>query len=239
MRASEAFIMGAAYGQDRTKGSFGGGAGGFKTRENVFSLFGGVRWGGFYGSGVFSIANIDFKDVNRNIVLGPVTRTAQARTDGSNGSVFLSAGYDFQLGRLAIGPTVSVTSQNVTVNAFDESGAGSADLHIAEQTRRSEVWSAGVRASYALERWTPWLRVTADHERRDDVRMVTASPLSLATNNSYDIPAYTPDNSFVTGAIGVNGAVGEHIGVSVSYYYVSGRSGIKDNGLAGIISYRF
>jgi hypothetical protein len=69
--------------------------------------------------------------------------------------------------------------------------------------------------------------------------MVTASPLSLATNNSYDIPAYTPDNSFVTGAIGVNGAVGEHIGVSVSYYYVSGRSGIKDNGLAGIISYRF
>ncbi len=93
----------------------------------------------------------------------------------------------------------------MTVNAFDESGAGAADLHIAQQTRRSEVWSGGVRASYMLERWTPWLRVTADRERRDDARFVTASPLSLATGNSYDIPAYSPDRNSITTSLGVNG----------------------------------
>jgi outer membrane lipase/esterase len=240
VRASEAFILGAAYGQDRASGDFGQDAGGFKTRENVFSLFGAMHWGGFYGTGVFSIANIDFRDMHRNIALGPVVRTAEASTDGSNGSAFLSAGYDFQLGRLAIGPTVSVTSQNVTVNAFDESGAGSANLHIAQQTRHSEVWSTGVRASYAIGRWTPWLRVTADHERRDDARVVTAMPLTLtATGNSYDIPAYTPDNSFITSSVGVNGFVGDHVGVSLAYYKVSGRSGIKEDGLNGVISYRF
>jgi outer membrane lipase/esterase len=240
MRASETFTIGAAYGQDRANASFGQDAGNYKTRENVVSLFGAVHWGGFYGSGVFSIANIDFKDMRRNIALGPVVRTATASTDGSNGSAYLSAGYDFYIGRLTIGPTVSVLSQDVTVNAFDESGAGSADLHIAQQTRKSEVWSGGVRASYTLERWTPWLRVTADRERRDDARFVTAMPLSLtATGNSYDIPAYSPDRNSVTTSLGVNGYIGDHVGVSLAYYNVSGRSGIKEDGISGVLSYRF
>ena len=240
MRASETFTIGAAYGQDRANASFGQDAGNYKTRENAFSLFGAVHWGGFYGTGVLSIANIDFKDMRRNIALGPVVRTATASTDGSNGSAFLSAGYDFYIGRLTIGPVVSVLSQDVTVNAFDESGAGSADLHIAQQTRKSEVWSGGVRASYTLDRWTPWLRVTADRERRDDARFVTAMPLSLAaTGNSYDIPAYSPDRNSVTTSLGVNGYIGDHVGVSLAYYNVSGRSGIKEDGISGVLSYRF
>jgi len=56
---------------------------------------------------------------------------------------------------------------------------------------------------------------------------------------SYDIPAYKPDSSFVTSSIGVNGVIGPHIGVSLAYYYVSGRSGIKEDGLSGVLSYRF
>ncbi|HSN21967.1 MAG TPA: autotransporter domain-containing protein [Usitatibacter sp.] len=240
MRASEAFVLGAAFGQDRADGDFGGGAGSFRTRENVFSLFGALRSGGFYGTGVFSVSNIDFKDMHRNIVLGPAVRTATASTDGSNGSGYLSAGYDFQLGHLAIGPTASVTWQNVTVNAFDESGAGAASLHIAEQSRHSEVWSGGVRASYALENWTPWLRVTADRERRNDARFVTAMPLSLAaTGNSYDIAAYAPDRDSVTTSVGINGILAQRFGLSLAYYNVSNRSGIKEDGISGVVSYRF
>jgi outer membrane lipase/esterase len=101
------------------------------------------------------------------------------------------------------------------------------------------VWSGGVRASYTLERWTPWLRVTADRERRDDARFVTASPLSLATGNTYDIPAYSPDRNSVTTSLGVNGYIGDHVGVSLAYYNVSGRSGIKEDGISGVLSYRF
>jgi outer membrane lipase/esterase len=240
VRASEAFMLGAAFGQDRANASFGANAGGFKTRENVFSLFGAARWGGFYGTGIFSVSNIDFRDMHRNIVLGPAVRTATTSTDGSNGSMFLSAGYDFQIGRLTIGPTVSVTAQNVTVNAFDEAGAGSANLHIAEQTRHSEVWSGGVRASYALGDWTPWARVTADREQRDDARFVTAMPLTLAaTGNTYDIPAFSPDRSSVTSAIGVSGTIAGRWGLSLAYYNVSNRSGIKEDGFSGLVSYRF
>ncbi len=240
VRASEAMILGLAYGNDRADGSFGQDAGGYNTRENTFSLFGSLRSGGFYGTGVFSVSNIDFRDLRRNIALGPVVRQASASTDGSNGSAYLSAGYDFQLGRLAVGPLVSATWQNVTVNAFDESGAGSADLHVAQQSRRSEVWSVGARASLALDRWTPWLRVTADHDNRGGARFVTAMPISFtATGNAYDIPAYAPDRDSVTASLGVNGHFGDHVGLSLAYYNVSNRSGIKEDGCSGVLSYRF
>jgi len=133
-----------------------------------------------------------------------------------------------------------VNVQNVDVNSFDETDAGAAGLHIGSQKRRSEVLSAGARAAFDIGAWTPWIRVTADRERRGDDRFVTAMPLSLAgSGNSYDIPAYNPGSTFTTGAVGIAGTIMERIGVSLSYVKVSGRSGISQDGVSGMLSYRF
>ncbi len=239
-RLSESALLGVAVGTSHSDGSFGGGMGGFNSKETVFSLFGTTNWRGLYGSAVVSVSDLDFDDMHRNIVLGPLTRTASAHTGGSNASALFSAGYDFSLGRLTIGPTVSVSMQNITVNSFDEAGASSANLRIGEQKKRSEVWSAGVRASASLGAWTPWLRVTADKERRDDPRFVTAMPLTMiATGNSYDLPAYAPDRDYITGAVGINGMVMDRVGLSLAYFKISGRSGVKEDGISALLSYRF
>jgi outer membrane lipase/esterase len=238
-RASEEVTLGAAFGMSKNDAAFGGSGGGFRTTERIGSAFVSVKWRGFYGTAVGSVGNIRFSNVSRNIVLGPLTRTASARSDGSNMSAALNAGYDLQLGRFSIGPLVGVTTQNVTVNAFDESNASSSNLHIAEQSRKSEVWSAGVRASIDIGSWTPWLRVTADKERRDNVRLVTASPLSLASGNSYDLPAYAPDTDFVTGSVGIRGTIAQSVGVSLAYTKVTSRSGIKEDGVSAMLSMRF
>jgi outer membrane lipase/esterase len=239
VRVSEAMTLGAAVGKSTSDGHLGDNMGGYHSSETVASAFGSMQWGNFYGTAIVSIANISFTDVSRNIVLGPAVRTATARPDGSNASAFVTLGYDFPIGNLRIGPLVSINSQNVDVNAFDEDGAGSANLHIGAQSRRSEIWSAGVRASMAMGPWTPWLRITADKERKDDARFVTASPLSLVSGNSYDLPAVSSDSSFITGAIGIRGTIMERVGVSLSYYKVSQRQGIKDDGVSGMLSYRF
>jgi outer membrane lipase/esterase len=239
MRASEVVTLGLAYGQSKANASFGNEAGNFRTREQVYSLFGSVRMAGFYGTGVVSLADIEYQDVRRNIRLGPVTRTATSRPEGSNASAYFTAGYDFALGRFNLGPVVTVTTGNVEVNSFDESGAGSANLRVAAQKRRSEVWGVGARASLDLGAWTPWVRVTADRERKDDIRFVTASPISLATGNSYDLPAYAPDNKFVTTTVGINGWVVPNVALSFAYYKVSARSGISDDGVAGTVSVKF
>jgi outer membrane lipase/esterase len=239
-RASEAVTVGIAAGQARDWGNFGQGAGSYSTRETVYSLFGYLKSGGFYGTGVVSIANIDFRNIHRTFNIGTVPRDATANTKGSNASANFIAGYDFTLGRLKIGPTIGVTSQNVDVNGFDEQNAGAAGLRMYSQKRRSEVWSAGGLASYSLGQWTPWLRVTADKERKDDLRLVSATPLTMvATGTTYDIPAYAPDSSFVTSSIGINGLVTDSIALSFAYTKVSARSGIKEDGFTGLISIRF
>jgi len=239
MRASEAVTVGVAYGYSQNKASLGSN-GGYHNDEHAWSAFGAVRWGGFYGTGVFSMADIKFTDINRRIQLGNVVSTTNANAQGSNSSAYLSAGYDFAVGRFTIGPTVAVTSQDVTVNAFDETGGGAAGLRIQQQKRKSEVWSVGGVASMDLGGWTPWLRVTADKERRDDPRVVSATPLSMvAINTTYDVPTYQPDTSWVTTSIGVAGRLAPKVGLSLVYTRVDGRTGIKEDGFSGMVSFQF
>jgi outer membrane lipase/esterase len=239
-RVSEAVTIGGAYGHSRNRGSFGGNAGGYTATENVWSLFASAKWGGLYGTGILSYADLEFGNLHRHVPLGTSIRTATGNAEGSNGSAYFTLGYDFPVGRLTIGPTVAVMSQNVDVNGFDEAGAGSANLRLHQQKRRSEVWSAGLRASVNLGSWTPWLRVTADKERRDDVRLVTATPLTLvAVGSSYDVPAYASDTDFMTASIGVTGLITPNVGLSVSAFKVSGRSGIDEGGVNAMVSIKF
>jgi len=173
-------------------------------------------------------------------VLGPSTTVATARTDGNNSSAYFSAGYDFALGRFMVGPTVAVTMQNVDVSGFDEEGGGASGLRIHAQSRKSEVWSVGARGSMDFGNWTPWLRVTADKERRDDIRTVSATPLSLlAINSTYDVPTYKPDSSYVTWSLGVSGLIMPRVGLSLAYYKVESRSNVKEDGFWGTISFGF
>ncbi|HYC35303.1 MAG TPA: autotransporter domain-containing protein [Usitatibacter sp.] len=239
-RASEAVTVGLAYGTARNTGTFGMNGGGYTANEKVWSLFASAKWGGLYGTGVVSIADLEFNDIHRHVAMGNSIRRAGANGEGSNSSAQLTLGYDFPLGRFTVGPTVSVTTQNVEVNAFDESGAGVANLRIHQQKRRSEVWSGGVRASFNAGAWTPWLRVTADKERRDDERLVSATALSMvAIGASYDVPTYSPDTTFWTAALGVNGWITDRVGLSVSAFTVRGRSGIDESGVNAMVGIRF
>ena len=236
---SESVTLGIAAGQSKSRNSFVAGLGNYNTNEKILSIFGSVRLGGFYGTGVASISDVTFGEIRRNIALGPSMRVASANADGSNVSAQFFAGYDLTWRGFTIGPTVGVTTQHVDVSGFDERDAGAAGLRIASQTRRSEVWSFGARASLDIgEGWMPWVRVTADKERRDDPRVVTATPLTLATANSYDIPAYMPDNTFTTIQAGIRGQV-DRLGVSAMYTTVIGRSGTRDDGVSLLLSYRF
>ena len=53
-----------------------------------------------------------------------------------------------------------------------------------------------------LNGWTPWARITADKERKNDERFVSATPITLvAIGNRYDVPAYVPDSNFVVSSM--------------------------------------
>jgi outer membrane lipase/esterase len=243
-RVSDGVSVGAAVGKSKGKARWGDGAGGYRADELTWSVFGGFRTDNFYALAAASIGEVDFNDTRRNIQLGQVTRIAESRPQGNNASVFASLGYDFNVGGLTIGPVVNLASQNVDVNQFDESPSGTTSLTgmltVAPQKRKSEVWSAGARASYDLGGWTPWIRVTADKERKDDVRFVGATVRSLGSVGTvYDIPAYASDSSFITTSLGITGKLTEWISVGAAFTKISGRSGIKEDGATATIAVRF
>ncbi len=240
MRASESVVLGAAFGQTKSEGTFGQERGGFRTTENTGSVFFNAKAGGFYATGAASLANLDFTDSRRVIPLGSARRVAEASPSGTNASGSIYAGYDWNVDKFAVGPVVSWTSQEVAINGFDETGAGSANLRIAKQKRRSEVVSGGVRGSWNLGSFTPYARFTFDTELKDDVRYITASPLSIVGGPSYDIPAIQPgDSSWGTIVVGVRGTMNQSIGYGLSYTKVTGRSGISEDYLQGTLSVKF
>jgi outer membrane lipase/esterase len=241
MRASDSVVIGAAYGGGRNRGTFGAGAGNYEVTEHVWSVFASAKGDWFYGTGVLSIGDTRYSDIKRTVRIGPVTRTAEANTEGNNASAFLQAGMDFPVGsRFKVGPLVSVHMQNVDVNQFDESGAGTANLQMKAQKRKSEVWSAGARASYTMGAWTPWARITADRERRDDDREVSAMPLTMtAIGSTYAVPTYKPDSSYMTWALGLSGLIAPRVGLSLAYYKVESRSDSSEDGFWGTISFGF
>ncbi len=237
MRASEAVTVGAGIGS--TKGEARMAAGQFDLKEDALSVFGSARSGPWYANFMGSFADAKYDNIRRTIKLGQVTRTATASSKGSNFSASLMAGYDHAMGKLTIGPFVSTTSQTVTVNAFTEDGAGSANLNILEQNRRSRVIGGGVRASMNLGNWTPFARISMDRDAINADRFVSANPVSVAAGNTYDIPGYKADNSWVTASIGVRGKLVDRVGLSVVYTGVSSKSNVKQDGVTASVSYDF
>ncbi|MBL8515568.1 MAG: autotransporter domain-containing protein [Betaproteobacteria bacterium] len=239
LRVSEAMTVGVAVGKSENEASFGGNLGRFDTEETVLSAFGSMKWGGFYANAALSVSDVDFENVQRNIQLGQVLRTARGSTNGSNSSGHVALGYDFAMGKVTFGPQLSVTSQNVTVNDVTEEGAGSANLKILKQTRNSTVTSFGLRASMDLGNLTPFVRVTYDQEQKGAPRDIGATPLSVATGNTYTIPGYVGDERWSTATVGLRGTLGQRLGFSVVYSAVQGKSGVKQDGLAANIAVQF
>lgn len=237
MRASEAVTVGAAIGS--TKGDATMPVGQFDIKETAVSVFGSAKSGGWYINFMGSFADVKFDDIRRYVKLGPVTRTATANTKGSNASASLTGGYDFEFGRLSVGPFIASTNQIITVNAFTEDGAGSANLNILEQSRRSRVFSGGARASMNFGNWTPFARVSMDREDVGTDRFVSANPVSVVAGNTYDIPAYKPDNSWITASIGVHAKLAERVGLSLLYTSVTSKSNVKQDGVTASVAFDF
>jgi outer membrane lipase/esterase len=242
MRVSDDVTVGVAFGQNNNEARMGG-FGQFDLDENTFSVFASGKMGGFYANGSFSVSDLKFKNITRNVSLGSVSRVNRASTNGTNSSGALSVGYDWNLGALTVGPFVGVTRQTVSVSGFTENAGAttvlSTDLRLAQQDRQSRVTSAGVRASFKAGAFTPFVRVSVDRDDNNVDRFVSASPVSVAQNIFYDMPGYKGDNAWVTGTIGVRGSITKNIGLGLVYTSVSSKSNVKQDGVTANVNFNF
>ena len=242
IRVSEAITVGVAAGKNNNDARMGA-VGRFDVDEDTLSAFASAKFGRVYANASFSVADLKFNNVQRYVKLGNVMRTNNASTKGTNASGNIMVGYDFSMGGAQVGPFLAWTSQQVTVGGFQENAnattALSTDLKLDGQSRNSRVSSAGVRGSMKVGSFTPYARVSIDREDGNNERFVTASPVTVAQNIKYDIPAYRADNSWVTGVIGVRGNITPQIGLGLAYTAVSSKDGVKQDGVTANISFAF
>jgi outer membrane lipase/esterase len=193
-------VFGAFGGYGRQAQDWGRRGGSFD--QSDASLGGFIGWkadGGLWANAQASYTQLGF-DTDRDVVLGPATRTHSASADGTNLSIGASAGWEFGEGSLRHGPVIAVLSQKIEIDAFAESEAAlSTSLAYPEQSFDSLIGSAGWQVSGTIhEHLKPYARVTWDKEFEDAPAQAFAQMQSMPGTLPYAVPGHSFDQSYGT-----------------------------------------
>jgi outer membrane lipase/esterase len=201
--ASGNLVYGGFAGYGKQSIDWGHNSGGFD--QSDISLGGFVGWYGdsAWVNGQVSYSKLGF-DTDRDVQLGPATRTHHGSADGSNVSVGVSAGWDFVHGAWRHGPVASVLSQRIDVDGFGESDPTlSTSLAYPEQIIDSLIGSVGWQVNYTInEHLRPYARVTWDREFEESPDEVFAQAQSMPGTMPYAVPGVDYDRSYGTLVMG-------------------------------------
>jgi outer membrane lipase/esterase len=193
------FVYGGFVGFGRNGYDFGLRGGDFDQTEATLGGF-----AGWYGENVWVNGQLSYTfasyDVNRDVVLGPVTRTHSGSPDGKNLTFGVSAGYNFGGEALTHGPVASVLLQRIDVDGYAEDQATlSTSLAYPDQSFDSMITSLGWQASYEInDHLAPYARMTWDQEHEDAPAEAFARSQSIAGSLPFAVPGQTFDDSYLT-----------------------------------------
>jgi outer membrane lipase/esterase len=237
------WLIGGAMSAGTTTQSFSLG-GNFKQNEVALSGYSAYADGRLWFNTVGTYGGLH-DDVNRIIPLGIVQVTNTGSTNGANASFASEIGYNFQLPlgsaaasapmpvkaasaaplTLVHGPLAGILLQRIWVDGFTETDSlgGVTALSYASQVRDSAVTRLGYQAHVDVGIWSPYVKLTWDHELVPFDRTVTAS-LTTITAPSYSMPAVALGRDWGTGTVGTTVAVGRGMTAYASFTGQFGQS---------------
>jgi len=132
---------------------------------------------------------------------------ASGGTGGGEFNTFMSAGYDFQLGRLTVGPAAALQYTNVDISNFSEHGS-LAPLDIHSQSAQSLRTDFGLIASYL---WPvgkvlvePNLRAAWEHEYKYSALPITAGFSGIpGPSDTFYGPSEGHDSAIISAGVSV------------------------------------
>ena len=230
------WLIGGAVSAGTTTQSFSLG-GNFKQNEVALSGYSSYADGRLWFNTIGTYGGLHY-DVNRIIPLGIVQVANTGSTNGANASFASEIGYNFQLPlgstaallpmpvkaapaaplTLVHGPLAGILLQHIWVDGFTETDSlgGVTALSYASQVRDSAVTRLGYQAHVDVGIWSPYVKLTWDHELVPFERSVTAS-LTTITAPSYSMPAVALGKDWGTGTVGTTVAVGRGMTAYASF----------------------
>lgn len=212
-RLTPNFAVGLSAGYAGTGADLDGG-GRVRVNGAQLGLYATYFTGGFY-TDLSVRGGYNSYDTNR----AGLEDTARGSTEGGEFNALFGAGYDFQIGKLRIGPTASVQYTYIGLDGFNEHGS-LAPLEYPDQSEESLKTTLGLKASYECQAGgvtiRPELRVAWQHEFGDD-RFAFDASLPNAAGNVFTVegPRIGRD-AFLVGA-GVSVQCSERAVFYVSY----------------------
>jgi outer membrane lipase/esterase len=204
--ANGGLVYGAFGGYGRQSIDFGLRRGDFEQNDATLGGYVGWRSGGAWINGQLSYTQLDF-DIDREVPLGPATRTYASSTDGSNVTAQLDAGWSFGAEAFRHGPVLGVLAQRIEIDGFEEDRpTESTSLAFPDQDFDSLIGTAGWQASYTVsEKFVPFVKLTYDREFERDAEQAFARAQSIPGSLQYAVPGVEFDRSYGTLTYGSRG----------------------------------
>jgi outer membrane lipase/esterase len=200
------WLAGGAVSVGNTTQTFSLG-GDFQQNEFALSAYAAYLGHPFWADIIGSAGYID-DNVDRIVPIGIAQLANTGSTNGSNISLAAEGGYNFESGPVTHGPLAGMLLQRVYIDGYTETDpfaavGGFTALSYASQIRNSAVSELGYQASLQIGNWSPFAKLTWDHEFAGANRTVTASLTTIAAP-SYYMPAMVLGTDWMTLSAGTS-----------------------------------
>jgi outer membrane autotransporter protein len=191
---------------------------------------------GFYANGAVYGGGYTFRSRRAGFV-----GTASGSSSGGELSTYLTSGYDFQLGRLKIGPLIGLQYSVASLDGFTEQGSV-APLKVSSDSQDSFITDVGFRASENFQIGgvflRPFVRAAWEHEYNYSSLPISASLAAIPNSPATVSGPSLGRNSAVINA-GLTVQWTSRLSTYVSYDGQLGRSRYNSNGVSGGLRYAF
>ena len=210
-RASSRWLLGLAGGWLDSGSDFVHGEGTLDVEGYSATAFAGYARDAFYFDLVGSWGQNEY-DLSRFVHVPSeslaleIPQHARGNPDGDQAAFAAALGYDASFGATGLGFFGRASWVDVTIDAFDETGAGGANLALSEQDLESLLSEVGLELTRAVSTswgvWLPQLRVAWLHEFEDDARLIRGRFVEDRQNLEFVVPTDGADADYFNAGLG-------------------------------------
>jgi len=182
---NENVLVGAFVGYGQAQANYNT-SGNFTQSGTTLGVYTGYKNGAVWANGMLGYNWLN-NNINRVTPIGITSFSNASNVNGSNTSVAVQTGYNFDYSVVKHGPVIGYGYVNTNINGFTESGNFNS-LQFGSQTINSSIGSAGYQAQAKVGDWLPFVKAIYNSQLGNLDRSVTTTLTTVAAP-SYTMPA--------------------------------------------------
>ncbi|MBU3537414.1 autotransporter outer membrane beta-barrel domain-containing protein [Polynucleobacter sp. UK-Gri1-W3] len=161
-------------------------SGNFTQSGTTLGAYSSYKDGGIWANGLVAYNWLN-SNVNRITPIGITSFSNASTVNGSNTSVAVQTGYNFDYSVINHGPVIGYAYVNTSINGFTESGNFNS-LQFGSQNINAQVGSVGYQVQAKVGDWLPFAKAIYNSQLGNLDRLVTTTLTTVAAP-SYTMPA--------------------------------------------------